>query len=240
MESYLKGKRGGGNGRNLLESPAGSLPPPELSDQWEEEKLVLGLIVPWRAKGNKRTWVVSVTHLRLQPQCTALMRWFLEDWRNSGGRAADGWSKSAWPDWSKAFKSVKGPSGDTLSHMERPFGKRQALRTTLKAMFPLLKSRCDVYCNNNKQIHLMTCYLFIHNQWNAERSRVTAACCFLIRCSLVHQMQVLAQIKHAGQAMHKPGVPVVHWSDTSASLGMRVFGSLYLWGILYTGRDTIL
>lgn len=72
-------------------------------------------------------------------------------WR-TGGRAADGWSKSTWPDWSEAFKSVKGPSGGTLSHMERPFREGWALRTTLTAMFLLLESRYDVYCSHYKKL----------------------------------------------------------------------------------------
>lgn len=166
--------------------------PPEVSDQWEE-KLVLGVIVPWRSREYKRTRVVSVTHLRLQPQCTELMRRFLEDWRNSGGRAADGWSKSTWPDGSKAFKSVKGPSGGTLSHMERPFKEGRALRTTLTAMFLLLKSHYDVYCTHYKKSCLMTCYF---NQCSAGLQQFTH--CFLF--SLVYQIQLLAQSRSSMQA----------------------------------------
>lgn len=49
---------------------------------------------------------------------------FLEDWRKTAGTAADGWSKSTWPDWNRASKSVKEPSGNTLSHTERPFRER--------------------------------------------------------------------------------------------------------------------
>lgn len=55
------------------------------------------------------------------------------------------------------------------------------------------------------------------------------------------------QIKHAGQAMHEPGIPVVCRSDTSVSgaatyvsLQTGAFRGLSLWGILYTVRENIL
>lgn len=78
----------------------------------------LGCNSPLKSKGaykDKRSLCYSLWSEQL---CTELMRWFLEDWRKSGG-----WSKCTWPDWNKAFKSVKGHQM-TLNHTWRDHSER--------------------------------------------------------------------------------------------------------------------